>query len=60
MDVGEEGWQADSRICMVWLQVTYRLIAGKGCSLDDFFILKRHLQSFADLWPTLMGFSVYI
>jgi len=22
--------------------------------------LKRHLQSFADLWPTLMGFSIYI
>jgi hypothetical protein len=21
---------------------------------------KRHLQSFADLWPTLMGFSIYI
>jgi hypothetical protein len=24
------------------------------------FLLKRHLQSFADLWPTLMGFSIYI
>jgi hypothetical protein len=24
------------------------------------FFLKRHLQSFADLWPTLMGFSIYI
>jgi hypothetical protein len=23
-------------------------------------VLKRHLQSFADLWPTLMGFSIYI
>jgi hypothetical protein len=22
--------------------------------------LKKHLQSFADLWPTLMGFSIYI
>jgi len=22
--------------------------------------LKRHLQSFADLWPTLMGFSIDI
>jgi hypothetical protein len=26
--------------------------------LQVFF--KRHLQSFADLWPTLMGFSIYI
>jgi hypothetical protein len=25
-----------------------------------FFILKRHLQSIAELWPTLMGFSIYI
>jgi hypothetical protein len=24
------------------------------------FILKRHLQPFADIWPTLMGFSIYI
>jgi hypothetical protein len=24
------------------------------------FFKKRHLQSFADLWPTLMGFSIYI
>jgi hypothetical protein len=24
------------------------------------FFYKRHLQSFADLWPTLMGFSIYI
>jgi hypothetical protein len=24
------------------------------------FFLKRHLQSFAGLWPTLMGFSIYI
>jgi hypothetical protein len=23
-------------------------------------IFLRHLQSFADLWPTLMGFSIYI
>jgi hypothetical protein len=34
MDPGEDGWQADSRICVVLLRVTYRLIAGKGCSLD--------------------------
>jgi hypothetical protein len=34
VDPGEDGWQADSRICVVLLQVTYRLIAGKGCSLD--------------------------
>jgi hypothetical protein len=25
-----------------------------------FFLFKRHLESFADLWPTLMGFSIYI
>jgi hypothetical protein len=24
------------------------------------FLFKRHLQSLADLWPTLMGFSIYI
>jgi hypothetical protein len=24
------------------------------------FFLKRYLQSFANLWPTLMGFSIYI
>jgi len=24
------------------------------------FLKKKHLQSFADLWPTLMGFSIYI
>jgi hypothetical protein len=24
------------------------------------FFLKRHLQSFADFWPTLTGFSIYI
>jgi len=29
-------------------------------ALKYFFLLKRHLQSFADLWPTLMGFSIYI
>jgi hypothetical protein len=23
-------------------------------------IFLRHLQSFTDLWPTLMGFSIYI
>jgi len=23
-------------------------------------LLKRHLHSFADLWPTLMGFSIDI
>jgi hypothetical protein len=23
-------------------------------------VFLRHLQSFADLWPTLMGFSIYI
>jgi hypothetical protein len=27
---------------------------------ENTFFLKRHLQSFADLWPTLMGFSIYI
>jgi len=26
----------------------------------NIYIFKRHLQSFADLWPTLMGFSIYI
>jgi hypothetical protein len=33
-DPGEDWWQADSRICVVLLQVTYRLIAGKGHGLD--------------------------
>jgi hypothetical protein len=39
---------------------------GKRDHLEDLGIdgrrifLKRHLQSFADLWPTLMGFSIYI
>jgi hypothetical protein len=26
----------------------------------NIIFLKRHLQSFAGLWPTLMGFSIYI
>jgi hypothetical protein len=25
-----------------------------------YFFSKRHLQPFADLWPNLMGFSIYI
>jgi hypothetical protein len=29
-------------------------------SCFSYFFVKRHLQSFADLWPTLMGFSIYI
>jgi hypothetical protein len=29
-------------------------------ALIYFFFFKRHLQSFADLWPTLMGFSIHI
>jgi hypothetical protein len=34
VDPGEDGWEADSRICMVLLGATYRLIAGKGHGLD--------------------------
>jgi hypothetical protein len=30
------------------------------CVCVYIYIFKRHLQSFADLWPTLMGFSIYI
>jgi hypothetical protein len=33
-DSGEDGWQADSRICVVLLRVTYRLIGGKDNGLD--------------------------
>jgi hypothetical protein len=29
-------------------------------SANIIFFNKRHLQSFADLWPTLMVFSIYI
>jgi hypothetical protein len=30
----EDGWQADSKMCIVLLCITYRLIAGKGHGLD--------------------------
>jgi hypothetical protein len=33
-DLGEDGWQADSRIYVVLLGVTYRLITGEGNGLD--------------------------
>jgi hypothetical protein len=30
------------------------------CSALNIVFFKRHLQSFVDLWPTLMGLSIYI
>jgi hypothetical protein len=42
----------------VTVYIKYQVVSDHSCRYTIFF--KRHLQSFADLWPTLMGFSIYI
>jgi hypothetical protein len=32
----------------------------KESGIYDTLFLKKHLQSFADFWPILLGFSIYI
>jgi hypothetical protein len=40
--------------------VSYRNITRRyDPKVLEFEFFKRHLQSFADLWPTLTGFSIY-
>jgi hypothetical protein len=45
-------------VFMAWYFVNAQELYLTFACQSHFF--KRHLQSFADLWPTLMGFSIYI